>query len=97
MSNIDKIPVWLVWEWRKEKVGEDEEEIWLPCLRSVDREEWIANAHKQALENEAETFGREVMIKVEKVPTNHLYGYEDVGLIRERMCGLDLWKRKKNG
>lgn len=87
MDEIDKMPIWLVWEWRKEKIGEREEEILLPCLRSVDRKEWIANAHKKALENEAETFGQEVVVRVEQVPTNHLYGYEDVSSLRERVIG----------
>lgn len=69
MTN-EEIPIWLVWVWFKEYEGKDT--IWTPQLHSVDLEEWIANCHKKALENQ---YGerRDRRVEIEAREANHMY------------------------
>lgn len=65
--NTDKIPLWLVWVYDSE-VG--------ASLRAIDTKYEFAKGHKQMLESEALSWGkdRRVRITIEAREANHLFG-----------------------
>ena len=75
MEERKLVPIWLVWEWKVERFGN--QSVWIPALRSVDTEESNAKKHKMALEHEANTFSEDREVVIEKVVLDHLFGYQD--------------------